>query len=326
MNHKMNQIDYETLMLRYLEGETTSEERALLLDWLKEDSRHLKNFVSLRHAYTLAKQSMVGVEYDSEKAYAEFEKAVFGATSKTNKRYFSPKFMWVAASIISILMLTTGIYKLSNGPKSVILGQSFETPCQVSLADGTVVILQKHSVIYSSTDFNKKNRNLSFHGEAFFKVKHNSAMPFVIDANGMFVKDIGTEFTVVADSVTKQTSVDVKEGVVAVKYAGKAETLHAGEAIKTDAMHKTLASKEKKNKVQKASDLVFDNTPLNEVVSTLNKKYQVQFKIMSPMLDNCHLNATFDENSDIKDVTQSLSLVLGVRIVESKGQLLIYSK
>lgn len=68
----------------------------------------------------------------------------------------------------------------------------------LTLSDGTEVKLNSNSKITYPHQFKGKERMIHLEGEAFFKVKHESKRPFVVDAGGILTKDLGTSFNIKA--------------------------------------------------------------------------------------------------------------------------------
>jgi Fe2+-dicitrate sensor, membrane component len=64
------------------------------------------------------------------------------------------------------------------------------------LSDGSKVWLNSISSIRFPVTFAGKERKVEITGEAYFQVKHNPKMPFKLNANGVEVQDLGTEFNV----------------------------------------------------------------------------------------------------------------------------------
>ncbi len=79
------------------------------------------------------------------------------------------------------------------------------------LADGTEVSLDAGSTITYPVAFNGAERRVSITGQAYFKVKHDSAHPFFVQVKGLTIQDIGTEFNINAyddESAVKTTLVE----------------------------------------------------------------------------------------------------------------------
>jgi transmembrane sensor len=105
----------------------------------------------------------------------------------------------------------------------------------VTLDDGTTVQLAPDSAI--KLDFSPERRQVKLlAGEAFFDVARNPQRPFIVDADGIKVKVLGTAFDVRLSS--SDARVELARGAVDVSYdvkAGQAaQTLKPGQMLMVD--------------------------------------------------------------------------------------------
>ncbi len=91
----------------------------------------------------------------------------------------------------------------------------------IVLSDGTSVRLNAGSSLRYPRVFSGKFREVDLVGEAFFKVKKNEKMPFLIRSNEIITKVLGTEFNINAYPENKEVLVAVVSGKVAVKAKDK---------------------------------------------------------------------------------------------------------
>jgi ferric-dicitrate binding protein FerR (iron transport regulator) len=79
---------------------------------------------------------------------------------------------------------------------------TLETPkggmYDVVLADGTKVWLNAASSLKYPTAFTGKQRRVELHGEGYFEVAKNRAMPFIVTSNNQQVEVLGTHFDISA--------------------------------------------------------------------------------------------------------------------------------
>lgn len=102
---------------------------------------------------------------------------------------------------------------------------------ELTLADGTEVVLDAHSAIDVAIDAGSRRIRL-LEGRAWFNVAHE-ARPFTVSLGDAEVRDIGTAFEVVRRG--KGGEVAVTEGLVELTAAGgRALQLGAGEAARFD--------------------------------------------------------------------------------------------
>lgn len=125
---------------------------------------------------------------------------------------------------------------LAWGPDVLLRVQADQTTATAELRrlvldDGSRVELAPRSAM--AVDFSDRERRLRLlQGRAFFVVAAGDRRPFVVEAQGVEARDIGTEFDVRTGG--GETEVAVREGVVEVTRPGTAGVaeLHAGERIR----------------------------------------------------------------------------------------------
>ncbi|MGO4875119.1 FecR family protein [Pedobacter psychrotolerans] len=164
----------------------------------------------------------------------------------------------------------------------------------INLSDGSRVTLQPKSSLSYYEPFNSKSRNISMQGEVTFKVAKDKHHPFIVSAGGFTTTALGTEFTI---STVHQNRITVKllEGKVVVKAGPERKMfmkdvyLTPGKqlAINTILKHYNVIDFKDLNKVikpqrtlstQVRDTLTFNETPLNEVFSSLSDRYHVNLE------------------------------------------------
>jgi ferric-dicitrate binding protein FerR (iron transport regulator) len=107
----------------------------------------------------------------------------------------------IAASI-AVLLSISNIYMYRMGKSAEEVSRVvFSSPNAVSdviLPDSSVVILNAGSTLTYETDYNRNLRKVRLEGEAFFDVRPDAGKLFVVLADGVEVKVLGTAFNVSA--------------------------------------------------------------------------------------------------------------------------------
>jgi transmembrane sensor len=117
------------------------------------------------------------------------------------KALFSRKSIKWAAAWVGIALIATAVY-LQLRPSSSNLAASVQEtvpsgkPQSKILPDGSIVWMNAGTKIQYKAEQN--TRDVYLEGEAYFKVKHDGAHPFVVHAGNIEVKALGTEFNVLA--------------------------------------------------------------------------------------------------------------------------------
>jgi len=92
-----------------------------------------------------------------------------------------------------------------------------DSKSQIELPDGTTVWLNKRSKLtYSNDFFGKKHREVTLVGEAFFDVKKNESVPFIISTNDIKITVKGTAFNVKAYPGAKSVETSLVRGLIEI--------------------------------------------------------------------------------------------------------------
>lgn len=209
---------------------------------------------------------------------------------------------------------------------------AFATPIaetrDVRLPDGSVVTLGAHSEIetfYSATE--RRVRLTS--GEAFFDVVHNESLPFVVEAGGTIIRDIGTKFNVRRSD--QRIGVSVAEGVVQVSQRGETaragdRILRAGEQldvaqrlalpfIQPAALPATQAIQTSAVAPWRAGRLSYNDAPLSELVADVNRYYAPGVHLASSEAGQLRVTASFRTN-EIPAFLDALGSALPVEVAQ----------
>jgi ferric-dicitrate binding protein FerR (iron transport regulator) len=176
--------------------------------------------------------------------------------SSLSKPLYRRLLSWRAAAVVAgIICIGAVAYRFLNRPAGIrivksptaapvpTIGPKVEPPVAThlqtdiagsharldTLPDGSVVTLYRHANISYLNGLKGQARTVRLQGEAFFSVIHNPSRPFVVHANDITVKVLGTSFTI--RSNTGNTEVMVKTGIVQVIRGVDSIVLHAGEKV-----------------------------------------------------------------------------------------------
>ena len=146
------------------------------------------------------------------------------------------------------------------------------------LPDGTDVTLSPGSSLSYKM---KDRREVRMEGKAFFDVTRDEARPFEVDADGAFVRVLGTEFMVdVSDE--DAAKVYVQDGKVLFARNEKAEgvvlTKGMSATLEAEADVPVMDEKPDANSIAwQRGTFIFDHTPLKDVLDCLSGYYHVSF-------------------------------------------------
>ncbi|HET6581927.1 MAG TPA: FecR domain-containing protein, partial [Nannocystaceae bacterium] len=172
--------------------------------------------------------------------------------------------------------------------------------------------------------YGARTRDVSLRGLAYFDVAHDSTRPFAVHTASATLRDVGTSFTVRADSVFG-TRVAVTAGAVSVASGarpGSATVLQAGDRaeVTTDTMRVERGVAEPGELAWTRGVLTFRDAPLSLVAAELRRWYGVVLVVDEPAVESRRLTASFDRASAV-DVGRVIAAVLGTTATRSRDTL-----
>jgi transmembrane sensor len=187
----------------------------------------------------------------------------------------------------------------------------------VRLPDGTRVLLGPASHLALVPGYGARSREVRLRGEALFDVPHDDARPFTVRAGAAQVRDIGTVFSVHADSGAG-VRVVVTSGAVALSAARDAGAdelvLRQGEggvlAEGRSVAERTPASAD--DLAWTRGRLVFRDAPLAQVAAELRRWYGIELRA-DDAVSGRRLTASFQGES-AEDVLRVIALALGAEM------------
>lgn len=193
------------------------------------------------------------------------------------------------------------------------------------LPDGTEVWLNTASTIKFPSIFKGKTRTIELDGEAYFKVFKDKNKPFIVKANELEVKALGTAFNLCAYSEDNKYSTTLEEGRVQIinsKVKGVNYILNPGEQIDFE----KNSQKYSKSIVDvynviawKDGKLIFNETPFHEVVMRLGRWFNADIKLTDETIANYRYTATFT-NESLDQVMELLKLTAPIDYASNKRE------
>ena len=328
MDINKENIDYIELISSYLSDELSSSQISILEDWVKEDSDNKKTFLAYKNAWVGSNISKSNKNIDVNTEFGNLQSKLFvgNETHTIVKKNNSMKFLLRIAAVIAIIL--AGIVSVNSylNNKTLIYTAQNEVIEQTT-PDGSVISINRNSTVEFNNNSNKI-RNVKLNGSAFFKVKHDDKVPFVIQTQDIKVSVLGTSFLVDSRPNDNFITIVVKSGKVSVKDAENEIILVAGEkGIFSKKENKLF--KLKNNDVNylswKTKELEFNNSDLNEVVRVLKGTYNKNIIIdQSVDITNNKLTAKFN-NRSFESVLNIIKETLDIKVEKGKNEIIIFS-
>lgn len=194
---------FEELMLDFLAGKLSEDGERKLLHFLQSDISYQQRYKEM--ARTRAKLFIGKFEQEKQADY-EALSVKLGIKKKSEKKRIPLWHTFSKVAAIALLIFTTSIagYYIYNdvaeSNQEMALCQ-MEVPLgsqtKVILPDSSVVCLNSGSVLkYDPAFLRKKSREVYLIGEGYFEVQKNPEKPFIVHADDINVKVLGTVFNV----------------------------------------------------------------------------------------------------------------------------------
>lgn len=229
----MSQSHFWNLLAKKLAGEASAEELQQVEDLLRSNpewayqAEHLQNLwqqappqnlheSELAFAQHLVKMKEGGLALPEPDSTLDIPKrAVKGSRKKTR--------MLLLSMAAPILLVFAGMFWLNNRRSAPAhpeknyseISAPPGSKTKLVLPDSTVVWLNAGSRLTYNEHFGSTNRNTTLTGEAFFDVK-KSTVPFIIHANAVQIRVLGTAFNVKAYPGEKTVETSLLRGRVEI--------------------------------------------------------------------------------------------------------------
>jgi ferric-dicitrate binding protein FerR (iron transport regulator) len=316
----------ESLLFRYLRGTVTDTEISEVECWINASSENRK----------IAEQLCV-LDYGNEALKCMRKAKSYHSLGKTKQKIRKNKIhrfvTWTqrVAAVLFIPVLCFAVYNaryheepVREQPQKVAVSTAPGVVTTVVLPDNTKVWLNANSRIEYPTYFDGNVREVAITGEVYFAVAKNREKTFFVNVNDAFkLKVTGTEFNIEAYPSASAFSTTLVEGSVEMVSATDMEksflTLKPGERSVWDTKKKTV-DVQNVNTITftswKDGKIIFRNTPITEIATTLSKRYNARF-VIAPRLKDYHFTGTFT-NQQLVQILEHFKISSNIRY-EIKG-------
>ena len=181
---------------------------------------------------------------------------------------------------------------------------------QLTLADGTRVMLNSDSRIRFPDEFEGNERRVYVRGEVYFKVAHDENCPFFVETEAMTVRVLGTEFNVKAYEGTG-TATTLVSGRVGVKTKTDSLTLVPGEQCEVDEVSGRLMVREADLVTVlawKNGEFVFKDVALKDMMNELSRWYDMEVEYELEVLKNDRYYIYVGRSKTLEEVLDKLAL------------------
>ena len=223
----------DEVLIKYLAGSATEEERDYARKWINESLNNKRYFDGLKDYYQLSKVVQKPSGYDKEAGWNRV-KAGYYKTRYQNelkeKIKYRRKVIWrVGLSSAAVVLIAVGIgyyYIGYSVSKQTITSQIFNeiivpigAKSHIILSDSTKVWLNAGSKLRYPENLLTGNREVYLEGEAFFDVTKVEKKQFIVKTAGLNIKVFGTQFNVKSYPDENQIQTTLVKGSIAIEPA-----------------------------------------------------------------------------------------------------------
>jgi len=339
MNKGENHIDYDPIA-KYLSGEMELEERQELERWIKYSDENRKVFDQCKKVFSIEMEVSAGLlhEFDTKIAWKKVRDRIDLTGSDQHK--ISPDFSEVVTkekfnirvlyriAAIVVIGLAVAFYFLQRSG-DIVTFASNQNIKELILPDSSTVTLKEFSSIVYNSRFGKDNRKISLQGTAYFDVKRNEDLVFIISTEFGIIEVLGTAFlieetdqTLVVTVERGQVRLSKKDGgpgaSVVLKRNERAVLMRANNEIEISEVTSL------NNLYWANKKLIYKQVPLASVLNDVGDIFGKTMIFDSLIIENCTISAVFNDET-FENMIRNISLSMDFQYQVRGDTVLVFS-
>ncbi|VBB43707.1 conserved hypothetical protein [uncultured Paludibacter sp.] len=332
INKQMNNPDKKTID-KVIEGTATKEQAREVAKWFSttvEGQSYLSELISL-DAHRLETEDfskLIPTNIHSKDMYDEIMRRIA-------VKHIRNTWMKVAAILIP-LFLIAGLAYYANTQVDLFGGSEY-TEIYVPKGERQHIIFQDGSEAYLNSDtrlkyptkFGIKNRKVSLNGEGYFKISKNKKRPFIVQMENTNVTVLGTMFNTKAYNEDNEMRILLDEGSIVFNVPQNNYKLIPGQQAIYDKKSGKCTiyslSKPADESAWRNDVIVFKDTPLSDVLKTLNRKFNVEFEVKNTQSIAYSYTLTTSQAS-LEKVISELEKIAPVRFTIHQNKVDVFLK
>ena len=290
----------ETLLPRYSTGQVTDIERQQVKNWMNESEENRRIVREHFVLYLTSGQKRVNVE-----------KALCKVKQHMSPHKRTTWLQWIqriaAVLFIPVVAAATLLVYYQNGEESISpqiwkMNVKPGMTASLTLPDSTIVYLNSGSSLSYPSFFSGKKREVALSGEAYFQVTPNANKKFIVSTpHQSRIEVLGTCFNIEAYEQDNEITTTLIKGKVNFLYNQNDSTRQIALSPSQKLIYTPETNKVKLTKTTgisetawKENKIIFDNTPLEEILHIVGKTYNVEFIIKNKNLKKRKFTGCFN--------------------------------
>lgn len=330
----MSQNDHiVSLIAKQLQGVATPQEAEELQQWLQLDTANQQEYNDMTLIWQNSAPILANPEFNTDIAWAKLDDKITLVSPRPQRQfqsivsYLFANTKRAAAAVVIFAMVTLGGYWWYKQAQwqTFIAANKNET---LTLPDNSVVLVRKGSTITYPKSFDAKERRVKLTGEAFFKVQHNEAQPFLVTTGNTEIKVLGTSFLVNSGNATDEVVVVTgKVNVTDKKSTQNHVTLTKGQrAVLLNEHFKQEEVTDANYMAWQTGQLAFHNTALPKVLEDISHFYGTIVEIAPAQQSAAAAIPVTVEFKDqpLEQALEEIRLITGFTLKKEKDKVIFY--
>lgn len=314
--------DINELIIRYLDGSASQEDKKELLRWLKESDNNWNYFNETRDLWLSCDVALSG-DTEMEIALYRFRSRLQNSNIHINKSQKS-FIRWYHTVAIILVLLGMGywISFQNQKPEEIVCVNNHLITAKGSkgkflLPDGTTVWLNTESKLIYPEKFDKNKRLVRLEGEGYFEVVANKEKPFIVQTGNLDIEVLGTTFDISGYPFQDRVDVVLLSGSVKVKGENldKEVVLAPNQILKYQKNNGETIVRETKAYLHAdwiKERLVFDNTSLSDIIISLEGWYNISIECPRALAETTRMTFTL-RGENVEEICKAMSLIAPIR-------------
>ena len=242
-------------------------------------------------------------------------------------RPFYQKRMSIAAALIPLLIIAGSyLYYTSTKDKWVEISVAYGDKKHFLLPDSSEIWLNAGTAIKYPEKFSKAQRLVYLDGEAYFSVRKDAAKPFIVETSQLSVKVLGTQFNVQAYPDDNKIETTLCEGSVNVTDGELGVTLTPSQQAVYSKVTQALTTRKVDVRLYtawKEGLFVFENKPLEEIMNTLSRWYNINVFYSNQAVKSYHFTGDLERYGDFRKTLNMIEKSTVIRFVINGNNIMV---
>lgn len=301
-----------------LAGEVSQDEDKALNEWIDSSTTNKRVYLQIKelwyHKQDQTNNSQAIAAYDKLINRIRFAEVVQAQTRVQRISSQVNQFVKYAAIIFFILSFGFLSYYYFTEENSkdefCVISVPKGNKSEILLPDGSKIWLNNNSKLIYPKKFNKSERKVDLIGEAYFEIKRNVKVPFVVKTPDVSIKVLGTKFNVSAYPNDKFIETTLISGKVSVKSNENPEieqTLDPGESMTFDKVsnHTTISRVDTKFYTYwMKGEFSFKDEKFEMLAKRIERIYNVEITFENPELKEKTYTGDFKVDDNVYTILE----------------------